>query len=90
MIAFDLGPKFPLGEIHVTPGAAAKLLPEDIDQAVTGNIGDRPVKRSVRAGMQNIRTGWSGFKSPISDGCGVCGKSRGEDCKEDSDEWFAH
>ncbi len=53
---------------------------------VTENIGDRPVKRSVRAGMQNIRTGGTGLKSPISDGCGVCGKSRGEDCKKDSDE----
>jgi hypothetical protein len=34
VIAFDLGPKFSLGEIHVTTGAVAKLLPEDIDQAV--------------------------------------------------------
>ena len=34
MIAFDSGPKFALGEIHLTPGAAAKLLPQDIDEAV--------------------------------------------------------
>ena len=34
MIAFDLGPKFSLGEIHVITGAAAKLLREDIDQVV--------------------------------------------------------
>jgi hypothetical protein len=34
LIAFDTGPKFSLGEIHVTPGAAAKLLPQDIDAAL--------------------------------------------------------
>lgn len=34
MIAFDTGPKLSLGEIHVTPGAAAKLPPEDVADAV--------------------------------------------------------
>jgi len=34
VIAFDFGPKFSLGEIHVTPGAAAKLLPQDIEDAL--------------------------------------------------------
>jgi len=34
VIAFDAGPKFSLGEIHVTSGAAAKLLSQDIDAAV--------------------------------------------------------
>jgi hypothetical protein len=34
VIAFDCGPKFSVGEIHVTPGAAAKLLPQDIDDAL--------------------------------------------------------
>ncbi len=66
--------------------SVAALSPRRQIVPVTENIGDRPVKRSVRAGMQNIRTGGTGLKSPISDGCGVCGKSRGEDCKKDSDE----
>jgi len=34
LIAFDLGPKFNLGEIHITPGAASRLLPQDIDGAL--------------------------------------------------------
>ena len=34
MIALDSGPKFSLGEIRLTPGAATKLLPQDIDEAV--------------------------------------------------------
>jgi hypothetical protein len=34
VIAFDAGPKFTLAEIHVTAGAAAKLLPHDIEDAV--------------------------------------------------------
>jgi hypothetical protein len=34
VIAFDFGPKFSLGEIHVTPGAATRLLPHEIENAV--------------------------------------------------------
>lgn len=35
MIAFDAGPKFALGEIILTPGAASKLLPDDVADAVS-------------------------------------------------------
>jgi len=34
MIAFDTGPKPSLGELQVTPGAAAKLPAEDVTEAV--------------------------------------------------------
>ncbi len=34
MIAFDAGPKLTLGEVHITPGAAAQLPPDDVAEAL--------------------------------------------------------
>ncbi len=34
MIAFDAGPKLALGEVHMTPGAAAQLPPDDVAEAL--------------------------------------------------------
>lgn len=34
MIAFDFGPKFSLGEVVITPGAALRLPPEDVTDAL--------------------------------------------------------
>src|SRR5882762_6143003 len=60
MIAFDSGPKLSLGEIHVTAGAAEKLPPEDINEAVRrhgrGDWGDLDVG-DIELNIQRLETG---------------------------------
>jgi hypothetical protein len=34
VIAFDSGPKLPIGHLYVTPGAVSKVAPEDIAEAL--------------------------------------------------------
>ena len=74
MIAFDSSPKFALGEIVITQGAARKLPPEDITNAVRrhsqgdwGDINLEDQKLNVRRAEQggpiaSIYTASNGMK----------------------------
>jgi len=74
VIAFDVGPKFSIGEIILTPGAAEKLSPEDVADALrrhgrgdwgeVGLAGEQDNdKRVERAGtIASIYTSSSGIR----------------------------